>query len=668
MALQDDILIQNLLLGMNSSPQGGGLSIGEPAVNTDTPPVDKEAEFQAIMGLLRNASTQGALPFTVPANPMTAPKAEAPTKQIDPAMQATIDAIMKQATRPATDVVSLEQALANRDTKLEQQGIPKNVPVEPQDLRVNALNAQLGSPIYKPSDAAMAGGASSNRIVAGRDEKGNVSFTNINTGQLPSVRTDLSQANKPAFSDKMLDETIQAMTNGFSTSVGPDGKTVQVPLDKMQVATKLVDTKNQIDAFVTEFSDKVLNTNKMALGIPALEAKLPAATQKDNELIAQGLPANNAKALMAQIQANTTIAEQRTKDAVASNMLIRSAEGKYEKLKAVSSLAMEKAGFVEKGKLEDELIDQQMPLSTKTNVARLMQMDKDEEEATGKTSALNPADPSSRQGYLKRLDTKQKAVLEADPRNLPAYALSDPDNTIARKLLVANMRDSGKSTTEIDETLRTMSKLNTDPKMFESAFRAMYPTPELQAQMQYLKKPDLLTNKQAQEDAKLARIQMVIQPYMDTIAREKFTNDVRSWMPVETDPTFKQAYADTVAAGLVPNLENVGKMFVGSDPATAMAKYKVLSDVTATRLKNMKRDVVGNVDSTIVMAELPRVLSAARASNLSRAVDASGSALSNMSKVVAPYTFLQPSEVAGRVAEPIKDMFNWAFSERQLQE
>lgn len=615
---------QNALLGALATPASGGLALNPvqaavPSANfgsvVPAPPYD-EAQ-NALVGLLGQLGGNG-----LKVNQLSTPMAM-PVRTATP---------VPSVTAPEAKPVIPASVKAESVTKVVEEGDGLNA----GQRRVRDEAAKENS-VYRPSETALANGASNNQVRVVRTPDGRIEFTNVGTPQYSATKVDPNtQEQAQPFTIDSIDTALEEMKGEKDTLV---------------LAQKIKTLSNNAISYRDGVYDNYLQAARGSLGIDTMNDTLQRARQIDQQRSAADpmyVPIA-AATIEKDILAKEELAQKMAKDRLERNITVRGIENKMKLISPELAIYGQRAGFAEESELKDAAIADSF---TPDMTANLMATNPD---ADGKASTL-----ASR---YKRLDNTDKAIIAANPIDIPRLALIHPESKVARTLVAAQLKAANLSDEDSIRIVGRMQKMMSDPKELQRAGQLAGVTKEEKSILmpfQGTGKEEALLHKQRQAEV-----------VMRALAREEtatFVENATKWLPM-SDPGIEAAVNKVRLAGAPANLPNIANAYVsaGTTPQERNARRARIAEVTQQAALTRSKTPVGAVNVTELMSVLPRAMS-----NLDKLTSNVGSALNaatyplgedrkNTFAEAAQYPLYAPMMVGKNIARDIGGGFNFLF-------
>lgn len=566
MALFDDLMQMVGMSNTNAPPQGG-------AMVTSGVPVDPSLEEAlAALEAKKIADAQMADRIRAMAEPAPVPSTVAPQAP--------------QGVQPSGGYKTLEEALAARDTRLEAEGIPRSVSVEPLDTQVTMLNKGFqNDAAFRPTPAAVAAGASPNRIEATRQANGNIAFTNVGTEPIASVVQNKGNTPVTNLSVESIDGMLRDMQQGKS---------------KEEIATILSTLNQQADSFMATKKAEALARRTTEVGLPALQAQLMKATEADNLAIASGKPelATNSLRVSAMIDKASALADSLATRDMENNLDVLRIKSKVSSSSPLIQEYSAKAGFSsEQARIDAKTLNDN-PAFVTENAAIL--------EPTKKN------DPSALVATINKRSKEEQAIIQTDPRELPKAFLANPDSVVAKDLLAYRLSEGNPAKMpEALNTLDQMTRVMKDRKIFTEAFNTVYSGKDRETYAYLKNSPDTLPNKDLQKKQREEQADVAVR-FMNVMATNKFRQEAEQWLPVTSVPELNKAVTDLRASGKPATLDNIASQYLNETPALAIERKNQLAKWIQDAAKVRNGKLVGNVDTQIMLDTLPLLVAPPR--------------------------------------------------------
>lgn len=548
---------------------------------------------------------------------------------------------MQMPVRPPAPVTP-----ANATVTPPKEATPVIAPAVKAGMEDDGLNAgqrrvkiesEKADSVYRPSDAAVAAGASNNKVKVIRHKDGSVEFTNVGTEQYvrPTMVDPATQEAAPV-NVQLIDDTVAKL------------KTIADPEERIKVSNGL---SSSIQSFRDGIYNNYLNAQRATLGIDTMQDTLARAKQIDaQKSVDPSYIPVAAQTVMADMARKEEFAIKEAVRLTESNLTVKSLQNRLKLAAPEIALQETNLAFIKDQNQRDAVIAESFTPEMTKNLSVIFP------EAQGNASALG--------GQYKRLNDVDKQFASANPLDIPRLAMVNPESRVGRTLLV----DQLKSAMPQDDALRIadrMKKIMSDPKEMAKAGRL---AGVLENEKSILA-PYQGTNKEEARMHKMRQAELAIR----AISREetmRFTETADAWLPV-SDPGIEAAINKVRLAGLPANLPNVANAYVsaGATPEERRAKRARMAQVTEAAAMQRGKSAVGSVEVAVVMNTLPKamtnmdVITNSVGNNLSSIIYPLGEdrklTLADASQYPHYAPLMAGKNIARSVGGGLTNMFNW---------
>ena len=586
---QADLLLQKLVAGV----QGGQANMpktppvtGQAPAFTPQPPYDQSQN--ALVGALMQVAGGGLKAGNSAPQPTMIAPATNP-------MDKPIAVAITPPASPTKGYKTLEEALAARDDRLEKEGIPRSVGVDP----VAALNKGFLEDTYRPSEMARAMGASDRTIEATRQKNGTISFTNIGTKTWAEVDREKAgeTASTVAGATGVTPET--AFTVGNIKKVKDALLTEK---DPTVIAQSISNLKTSATTFLQKMVVDEVNKQETMMGLPAMQLELQKARVADQE-IAKTNPAGavNARNVISKIEQMKGLATKEAERSLNRNMTFVGVKTELEGFDSdplvQTATASMNAGI--KNKFEAEDIANSLSPEEKAN-AMLVWTDAVDKDGQPDYAKIG--------GRLKRIPPNEKEVLKFSPYQAAQLAIADPLNTTANALFKNSLIKDGMDIEEADRRVKVAQSMVTDVAKFKVAYDAVVPA-KTRPEGDTLLLPDVAKKPTQIQEDNLQKA-MIVRDYMKQEATRDFTRKADSWMSLfaQDDPMLAKAISDVKLSGKEASVANVSALYLQGTPEEVKTRRAALQSMITKSIQAKPVTALGALNLDQVLRELPAVI------------------------------------------------------------
>lgn len=568
MAYQDEVQIQNALLGLLTSPQGGGLSIPNASPEAQRAIPEDQAQRDLIAELMSLATRNTAV------RPSGADLVSPQANNLTNAQYAEYTARLPQPVIPTAPLPYYEPTAVDEEISRTNSASANNAGAQ----RVNAASL-TGQ--YKPSQQALDAGASNNQVRAYRDSKGKITLTNVGTPQYEGGNVvGLDATNNSTFSVNSVREAVKELADPSKV------------IDSADFARKFGSLTSSVEAVTKGILDTSRNAQRVTLGIPSLEQDLVKAQQMDLQDKANNPAAvpMRAMAIQQEIIKREKLAEDSAKLETSRNTTVSALTTEMDKVRPEIQIYGQRVGLRDNNAIQDALVAESFSPTQMTNLETL------NNSAKGNPSALG--------GLYKKYDNVEKDFIAAKPQDLPKLYLANPEVSVGRDLLVAQLKSSGKSDEDSMRIISRMKSLSNDPISLRKVASKMMPAGFVESN------PTLFTTAQASNKEenlmrKLQRADLVLAA-INAEETANFTSNAIQWLPVG-DPNIKSAVDAVRVANKDTTLANIATAYISqaATPEERRIRRSSLTEMVKATALGKSKGSIGALDVNRIVNEIP---------------------------------------------------------------
>ena len=497
--------------------------------------------------------------------------------------QADASAIPSATAKTANPLDAILASLTNVSNPaaplVNNAGSPDKVSVlTGKDKYVQDFNTKSQAGQFDASAQGIQNGASSNRVVASKQANGNVSFTNIGTPMQPAPLTGTS-ASELASADNV--------TKAISALAGKS---------EMEVAQGIEAIKTAGANTIMTMEQDALAKARILANLPGLQASLVKAQAADSALAARGVPASqlpNAKGVLVAIENANKLADSMATRELGSNVTYMSIKSKIDNLGKDTVLGVIGKDASESANMAkaDKVAYDSLPADAQANYKRAFP-----DKAKDGTSLVAAG---------KKLPRDEQEALTQPAGEVLLNAIANPANATANKIVSTIMQEDGVDSASADNRLKEMHRIMADPKEFSKIASKLVP----KDQLAQFTNATVGMKAEDKKNLNMLKANIVIQ-HLDNQATQAYAvNPTSALLPfASVDPALKKAIEDAPSK----DLSTIAKLYIGEDYATGMVKKNALAGYIKQSIQGRKKTLVGNVDSEVLLAELPMVMKQSR--------------------------------------------------------